>query len=220
MTKVATSETTGNASPRMSAPTRARLAEALKAAREGDTVEAHRAEARWLHAWRVERGMPDEPGALALAGDALTVWRYLAAPRGENERFGFAPVLPPTGTKRLALMGALRSDEVTGGVDLARRMLRGEVEGFDRLEVNERAQFAGNAIAGALMRAGVVREPCRVDDARLARELARVDPGRVEASTLVRLALTACGWTVDEAKAAVRALDRDDQADANRRRKA
>jgi hypothetical protein len=211
MTKVATSETTGNASPRMSAPTRARLVEALQAAREGDAVEAHRAEARWLHAWRVERGMADEQGRLALAGDALQVWRYLAAPRGEDERFGFAPLLPPQPgqTKRVALMTALRSAEVTGGVDLARRFLE-----------EERAPFAGNALVGALMRAGVLREPCRVDDARLARELARLDPRRVEASVLVRLALTACGWTVDEAKAAVRALDRDDQADANRRRKA
>ena len=216
MARVATSETTGNASPRMSASTRARLEEALKAAREADPLEAHRAEARWLHAWRVERGLPDEQGALALAGDALAVWRYLAAPRGEGERFGFAPVLPPLGTKRVALMDALRSPEVARGVDLARRFLQGP--DFDRLEVSERAQFAGEAIVGALMRAGVLREPCRVDDARLARELARLDPGRVEASVLVRHVLTACGWTVDEAKAAVRALDRNDQATANRRR--
>jgi hypothetical protein len=218
MSKVARDESFRT--PPMSAETSALVEAALVAYRTREQSpeaarRAHRAEADWLHAWRLERGIPDEDGARALAGDARAVWRYLALPRGEHERFSAAALVPPKerGKHRVELAEALRSEPVRDAL----RACRKQVELADETAhaTDEHAlycprcvlyEIAAGALVGGLVRAGIVPDGVPDDgEADLVRELMRGGVER-EDSVLVRLALTSIGWSVDEAKRAVRAV--------------
>lgn len=104
---------------------RREVAQATREGREGPVLEANRAEAAWLHALRVSRGLADKAGRNALVGSDREVSRYLAGSRVDGERFAVATRVPPKvhGAHRVELAAALRTEIVTESCAIVRRNL-------------------------------------------------------------------------------------------------
>ncbi len=195
---------------------------ALAARGRGDTPAdpalANRAEAAWLHAWRAERGQPDEAGESALAGTDRDIYRYVSAERDDGERFAISVPLSkrPTG-HHVELAEAMRS--FVPDADECRAQLLAADAAQSSEERNNRFEIATHSLFAALIRTGLV--PLGFSESsykQLASKLRRVDRD-CETSVLVRIALTdGAGWDRARAKAAVRALDRTSTATANKQR--
>lgn len=189
------------------------LEEAMRARAES-VPKANRAEAEWLHALRVSRGLADEAGAKALRGTDRDVFRYLAAPRAEGERFAVAARVPPKvdGAHHVELAEALRSDAARESCAIVRSHLEAA-----------RWSFAAAKLCGLVVRVGLVEDGIPAATlATVEADLKRLDLDKASDSRLVRIALTrVLGWSVDKAKqAARRTYDLSTtKADANKRRR-
>lgn len=190
------------------------LEAALRERAEDAVPKANRAEAAWLHALRCSRGQADDAGAKALRGTDRDVYRYLAAPRGEGERFAVAPRVPPKvdGAHHVELAEALRSPAARESCAAVRVHLEAA-----------RWDFAAAYLCGLVVRVGLVEDGIPAATlARVEADLKRLDPAEADDSRLIRIALThVLGWTVDKAKqAARRTYDLSStKSDANKRRR-